>query len=339
MKWVREKMDLGDIPPPTIVRNLLKTVAPLSYAIARNPRSMVKNVGAWKRRLRAGMAPWKHLEDESEYSSTRMLEIEDFDSLPDVSREKYLRPTRLCQCDNKNIRALARKFGAGEISNEEYLRRIYYFVKNQKYLIFKPMGGATGTLKSKGGVCLDQMSLFIALARAAGIKARYRLYAFTPVDELVDVMLKDDPVLMETYQMLGFLDSLHGCAEFYIGGRWIQLDPTFSDYLEAGMGLPISNFNEPPSWGVRVPDRDIIMEGLPRGLNASLVSLALLLRNTVDEVNKKLDEIREKGKEILEEIGVEEYNRRLKRKGAAIKLPDVDEVRKFREKMALEKIS
>ena len=339
MGWLREKMELGDIPPPAIVKNLLKTVAPLSYAIVRNPGSMVKNFEAWKKRLGAGKAPWKHLEDESEYSSTKMLDIHDFDGLVDIKQRKYLRPTRLCPCDDKNIKALAKKLGAWEISKEEYAKRIYYFVKNQKYLIFKPMGGAIGTLKSRGGVCLDQMSLVIALARAAGIKARYRLYAFTPTDELVDTMLRDNPVLMETYQMLGFLDSLHGCAELYINGKWIQIDPTFSDYLEAGMGLPVSNFEEPPAWGVRVPDRDIVLEGLPVGLNASLVTLALLLRNTVDEVNAKLDAIREKGREILEEIGVEEYNRRLKKKGAAIKLPDVEDVRKFREQMAMGEIS
>jgi len=339
MGWIKEKMEMGDIPPPAIVANLIKTVAPLSYAIARNPGSMLRNFGAWKKRLRAGKAPWKHIEDESEFSSTKMLDIEDFENLPEIRNEKYLRPTRLCPCDDKNIRALARKLGAGKVDEEEYAKRIYYFVKNQKFLIFKPMGGAIGTMKSRGGVCLDQMSLLIALARAAGIRARYRLYAFEPVDELVDTMLRDNPVLMETYQMLGFLDSLHGCAELYINGKWIQLDPTFSDYLEAGMGLPVSNFNEPPAWGVRIPERDIVLEGLPVGLNFSLVTLALVLRDIVDEVNAKLDGLREKGRKILEEIGVEEYNRRMRRKGATIKLPDVDEVRRFREKMALGEIS
>ena len=339
MGWLKEKMDRGDIPPPAIVKNFLKTLAPLSYAIARNPGSMLKNMEAWKKRLKYGVAPWKHIEDESAFNSAKMLDINDFEDLPETINEKYLRPTRMCECDNELIRAMAKKFGAGEVSREEYVKRIYYFVKNQKFLIFKPMEGAVGVLKSKGGVCLDQMSLLIALARAGRIKARYRLYAFTPSNELVNVMLKDDPILMETYQMLGFLDSLHGCAELYLNGKWIQLDPTFSDYLEAGMGLPVSNFGDQPAWGVRVPDRDIVFEGFPVMLGGALVGLALLLRKTIDDVNKKLDGIRGKGKEILEEIGVEEYNRRIKRKSAVIKLPDVEDVKQFRKKMAMKEIS
>ncbi|MCD6448272.1 MAG: transglutaminase family protein [Thermoplasmata archaeon] len=330
MGWLQEKIDKGDIPPMPLIKNFFKTLGPLSYAVARNPKVMFNNLKAWKKRIAVSKPPWAHLEDESMYDSTKMLREEDFRDLPPVSDEKYLRPTRLCDCHAKEIRAMAKKLGAYEKEPLEYAKSIFYFVKNQKFLVFKPMGGAIGVLKSKGGVCLDQMSLLIALARAGGIKARYRLYAFEPADEMADVMLRNDPVLYETYQMLGFLDSLHGCAELYIDGEWIQLDPTFSDVLEAGMGLPIAEFGEEPAWRVRIPERDIIFEGFPATFKEILSALAFALRHTVDAVNAKLDEVRNKGEQILREMGKEEYNRR-KKKQKKVELPSIEEVRAFRQ--------
>jgi len=334
MEWLKEKVDIGDIPPMPLIKNFLKTVGPLSYAIARNPKVMIKNIDAWKKRLKFSKPPWAHLDDESNFDSTKMLSEEDFKDLPPVSNEKYLRPTRLCECDLPEIRAMAKKLGAYEKEDIEYVKSIYYFVKNQKYLVFKPMRGAIGVLKSKGGVCLDQMCLLIALARAGGIKARYRLYAFTPANEMLDVMIMDDPVLRETYEMLGFLDSLHGCAELYVDGKWLQLDPTFSDELEAGMGLPVAEFGEEPTWRVRLPERDIVFEGFPIFFKNLLVGMALLLRNTVDGVNAKLDEVRKKGKEILEKMGKEEYNRRRK-KQFKIEMPSIEEVKAFRQRVVV----
>lgn len=333
MGWFHEMADKGNIIPLPLMKNFLKTTAPLLYVLARNPKAILKNVKAWKKRLAISKPPWAHIEDESKYDSTRFLTEDDYKDLPPVSDEKYLRPTRFCECDSLEIRAIAKKLGAYEKEPLEYAKSIFYFVKNQKYLVFKPMVGALGVLKSKGGVCLDQMHLLIALARAGGIKARYRLYALAPTQEMFDIMIKEDPIIRETYEMLGFLDSLHGCAELYIDGEWFQLDPTFSDELEAGMGIPIVEFGEEPAWRVRIPERDIVFEGFPIFFRNLLVSMALILRDTADKVNKKLDEARERGRKILEEIGKEEYNKR-KRQFKA-KLPSIEEVKEFRAKMVV----
>ncbi|HEC75684.1 MAG TPA: transglutaminase family protein [Thermoplasmatales archaeon] len=335
MKWLREMADKGDIIPPALIKNFLKTLAPLSYVIARNPKAIIKNMDAWKKRLKISRAPWAHIDDESEYDSVKLFNLEENGDLPVVSDEKYLRPTRMCECDSVEIRAMAKKLGAYEKEPIEYVKSIFYFVKNQKYLVFKPMVGALGVLKSKGGVCLDQMNLLIALARAGGIKARYRLYALSPSQEMYDVMVKDDPILRETYEILGFLDSLHGCAEIYVDGEWLQLDPTLSDELEAGMGLPIAEFGEEPAWRVRVPERDIVFEGFPVLFQNMLILTALILRNTVDMVNKKLDDLRVKGRRILEEVGKEEYNKT--KKQFKIDMPSLEEIKKFREKALVQR--
>ncbi|RLF64886.1 MAG: hypothetical protein DRN33_00895 [Thermoplasmata archaeon] len=330
MKWLNEIIDKGNIPPPAILKNFAKTVGPLSYAIARNPKTVIANKKAWGERLKKSRAPWAHLEDESEHDTTLLFDEDDYQDLLPVRDEKYLRPTRLCEYDAPEIRILAKKLGAYDKEPIEYAKSIYYFVKNQKYLIFKPMRGALGVLKSRGGVCLDQMSLLISLARAGGIKARFRLYAFTASQELDELLLQDNPILRETYEMLGFLDSLHGCAELLIDGEWIQLDPTFSDELEAGMGLPLTQFGEEPSWRTRIPERDIVFEGFPLMVRSLLIGMAFLLRDTVDKVNKKLDDIREEGRKILDEVGREAYNEKKKKK-AKISVPNIYEVRAFRQ--------
>ncbi len=331
-------VDKGNVPPPAILKNFAKTTGPLSYAIARNPGTVLKNSKAWGKRLKKSRMPWAHLDDEREYDTTKFFDEDDYRDLLPVRDEKYLRPTRLCEYDAPEIRVLAKKLGAYDKDPMEYAKSIYYFVKNHKYLIFKPMRGALGVLKTKGGVCLDQMSLLIALARAGGIRARFRLYAFTASQELDDILLKDNPILRETYEMLGFLDSLHGCAELYIDGKWIQLDPTFSDELEAGMGLPVTEFGEEPAWRTRIPERDIVFEGFPVLVRSLLIGMAFLLRETVDGINKKLNDIRKEGMNILDEMGKEEYNEKKKKK-IKIDVPDIYEVRAFRqnETMVVEK--
>jgi transglutaminase-like putative cysteine protease len=336
MGWWQETVDMGTVPPPALLKNFVKTLGPLSYAIARNPTTIAKNLDSWNERLRRSRKPWVHLEDERVYDTTRTLTEDDYRNLPPVHDEKYLRPSRLCDCDHPAVRAVAKKLGAYEKDLDDYAQSIFYFVKNQKFLQMKPMSGALGVLTTKGGVCLDQMSLMIALARAGGIKARFRLYAFTASQEMETVFLMDNPILRETYEMLGFLDSLHGCAELYLDGTWLQLDPTFSDYLEAGMGLPVTAYGEEPTWRTRIPERDIVFEGFPVGVRSLLVGMAFLLRDTVDHVNVKMDELREDGREILGDMGREAYNQTK----ATVKLdvPDIDEVRAFRHRKTVQEI-
>jgi hypothetical protein len=191
------------------------------------------------------------------------------------------------------------------------------------------MGGAIQAFRTKGGVCLEQLALLAAIARAGGIPARYRLYALAPSQQLYDVMLRDNPILRQTYEMLGFLDSLHGEAELLVNGEWIALDPTFSDELEAGMGLPVTEFGEEPTWRVQVSTSDIVFEGFPIMFRHFFVPVAVILRKAVDNINAKLEELREQGRKILEEKGKEEYNKKVK-KNFKITIPSVEDVKAFR---------
>lgn len=342
MTWFREMVDLGNLPPPALMKNFIMTAGPLSYAIVRNPATVAKNIPAWRMRLNRGRMPWVHIDDESTFDSTKLLtmqELQEFNGPIGARGKKYLRPTRMCDHTAPEIQAFARRLGADDKDSLAYAQSIFYFVKNEKELQMKPMKGAMGVLKSKGGVCLDQMTLLIALARAGSIPSRYRLYAFTASQELENLLLNDNPILKETYEILGFLDSLHGCAELYIDGEWMQLDPTFSDALEAGMGLPVSSFGDEPTWRTRLPERDIIFEGFPIFFKNLLVGMALLLRDTVDRVNDKMDELSAQGREILDEMGKEAYNKSKLKQQVKINVPTIEEIMDFRRQQTVQKIN
>ncbi|MDD3493107.1 MAG: transglutaminase family protein [Candidatus Thermoplasmatota archaeon] len=330
LQKIRDELDKGFFMPLPLIKNFMGTVGPLLYVMGKNPGAVMGNVPVWMHRLKQVKPPWAHLDDESAYDSRQLLTPEDYQDLPPVSHKKYLRPTRLCECDAPEIRAMAKKLGAGTKSDEEFIRSVFYFVKNEKKLVFKPMRGALGTFRSKGGVCLDQLSLMAALLRAGGISARYRLYALAPSEQMYDMMIRDDPLLRETLEMLGFLDSLHGEVEALLDGRWIALDATFSDDLEAGMGLPVTRFGEEPTWRVRVATGDIRFEGFPFLFKNALIPVALVLRNTIDVVNQKLDETRAHGWEILDHMGVEAYNQQ--KAEMKIDVPSLSEVQAFRKK-------
>jgi hypothetical protein len=327
LERLREEMDKGLFIPLPMLKNFAGSVGPLTYVMAKHPGAVMANVPMWMKRLRQSRPPWAHLEDESRYDSRQLLSPKDYEDLPPVYSEKYLRPTRLCESDAPEMRAMAAKLGAREKSDLEFVRAVYEFVKNEKKLVFKPMRGALGTFRSKGGVCLDQLSLMAALLRAGGVSARYRLYALSPTEQFYDTVIKDDPVLRETLDMLGFLDSLHGETEALVDGKWIPLDSTFSDELEAGMGLPITSFGEEPMWRDRVLTSDIRFEGFPLMFRHMLVPVLFALRNTVDMVNEKLDMLRAQGLEIIDRLGREQYNGQ---QSSPIELPSLEEVEAFR---------
>ncbi len=328
---MREELDKGFFIPMPLLKNFFGAVGPLTFVIGKNPKAFLDNTSSWLFRIKNQKPPWAHMDDERQYDSRKVLSKEDYEDLPPVSNEKYLRPTRLCESDAPEIRAMAKKLWEGRENDLDFVKAAYFFVKNEKKLVFRTMGGAIQAFRTKGGVCLEQLALLAAIARAGGIPARYRLYALAPTQELYDVMLRDNPILRQTYEMLGFLDSLHGQTELLMNGKWMAIDPTFSDELEAGMGLPVTEFGEEPTWRVRVLTSDIRFEGFPILFRHFFIPVAVVLRKAVDTINARLDELREQGKEILEEIGKEEYNKKVK-KSFKITVPSVADVKAFRNK-------
>jgi hypothetical protein len=332
---IKKEIDKGFFIPWPLLKNFLGTVGPLIAILTRHPDSIIKNISAYGKRFNNHRVPWAHIDNETRYDSTIELKQKYIDNPGSIDNElcnvKYLRPTRFCESDAVEIRALAHELRAEAESDIKFAQAAFNWVKDKKYLVFKPISGALQTFKTKGGVCLDQLSLLVAIARAGGIPARYRLYGLAPTQELYDAMVAPNPIIKETYETLGFIDAMHGEAELKVNGTWINGDPTFSDELSVGMGIPISELGGEPGWRVRVPKSvDIRFEGFPILFRHFFIPLLIILRKTVDGINDSLDDIRENGRIILDKISIEEYNINTK-KTFKPTVPPISEVKAFRE--------
>jgi hypothetical protein len=121
-----------------------------------------------------------------------------------VSLDQYLQPTTNCQSNNPTIIALADKLTAGLTT--PYAKAVALFnwvTDNISYsFYYNTLYGAVGTLKAGTGNCCDHSNLMVALARAAGIPARYQ----------------------QGY--CDFSDGWYGhvWAQLYVNGQWYYAD-------------------------------------------------------------------------------------------------------------------
>lgn len=88
---------------------------------------------------------------------------------------EYLKSTKNCQVNDPTIVAFANNLTNGTNSSYEKAVKIFNWVRdNLDYsFYYNTKYGAVKTLKAKLGNCVDHSHLLIALARAAGIPAKY----------------------------------------------------------------------------------------------------------------------------------------------------------------------
>lgn len=118
---------------------------------------------------------------------------------------QYLQPTKNCQSTDSSIKSLASSLTAGLTSTYAKAAAIFNWVRdNVTYsFYYNSKKGATGTLSSRTANCCDQAHLVVALARAAGIPARYQ------------------------HGYCKFSDGWFGhvWAQLYVDGKWYYADP------------------------------------------------------------------------------------------------------------------
>jgi hypothetical protein len=122
---------------------------------------------------------------------------------------QYLQPTANCQSNNAQIIALAKSITSSSTSTYDKAVKIFNWVRdNIGYsFYYNTKYGAVGTLNSKTGNCVDTSHLLIALARAAGIPARY---------------------VHGTCKFSSGNWYGHVWADLYVNGQWIPADATSS---------------------------------------------------------------------------------------------------------------
>ena len=89
--------------------------------------------------------------------------------------EKYLQATKNCQVNDPRIIALAKSITKDATTTYDKAEAIFNWVRdNLSYsFYYNTKYGAVNTLLKKEGNCVDHSHLLIALARAAGIPAKY----------------------------------------------------------------------------------------------------------------------------------------------------------------------
>ncbi len=124
--------------------------------------------------------------------------------------QTYLEPEALVPA-NENFRAIAEQVTHGKTNDLARARAIYdHVIETLRYAKYGSgwgVGDAVNACDSRSGNCTDFHAYFIAVARAAGIPARFAIGASIPSE-----------------RNNGGIDGYHCWAEFFADGKWVPVD-------------------------------------------------------------------------------------------------------------------
>ena len=151
--------------------------------------------------------------------------------------ERYLKCTKIIDCDNETIKNQAQLIVKDLETDKEKAVALYYFVRDEiNHNPYAPASVAEDhmaslTLERGNGQCQHKSALLVALCRAVGIPSRVGY---------VDVR---DHLLSEKFRQMVGGDNLliqHGYAEIYIDGKWLHVSPAYGlSTCEKGGFVPV----------------------------------------------------------------------------------------------------
>jgi hypothetical protein len=246
-----------------------------------------------------------------------------------TSNEKYLRPTRWCNPREPLVIAIANELGAYERSDWEFAEAAYWFSKTTIVPEALPLDGVSATLKRGTGGCMQVVSLWIALCRTAGIKARYMTFK-TQMDETL-LGLGLDPSQMvalegiaieETEQatlpnIINIIPTGHAAAEACIDGKWISAEVATRPEMAAIAGAPILKFGEDltgSAWRL-IPGTIERFESLPLIAAIALTAMLWFAPASMERGSIAMAGTIPRGRKIIEEAGgIEAYDSNARRR-------------------------
>jgi transglutaminase-like putative cysteine protease len=129
--------------------------------------------------------------------------------------QKYLGPERKVP-SNETFRVIAQQVTRGKAADMDRARALYdHVIEKLRYARYGSgwgIGDAVYACDARSGNCSDFHAYFIALAREAGIPARFAIGAAIPSE-------RND----------GGIDGYHCWAEFFADGKWIPVDVSEAD--------------------------------------------------------------------------------------------------------------
>lgn len=241
------------------------------------------------------------------------------------SNEKYLRPTRYCNSHAPEVVAMAHALGAYQKSDHEFAEAAFQFAKEKMVLEILPLDGVEETLRRGTGTCFQLISVFIALCRAAGIKARYKMYAINMIQAWREAVVDVDPLVKKWYDSMGYF-MLEGEGEAYVDGRWVVAHVGPTAERQAAAGIPITRFGEDALgiWFFALPGTIMRLEAIPWGMGPGSRLLHRIAPGSMERVSISILKQIERGRQIFEqEGGPEAYDRRV-RSAKGPKAPEVE---------------
>lgn len=131
--------------------------------------------------------------------------------------DEYLKPTKLCDCDDVMLREKANEIINGAQTPKEAALKIFRFVRDQiRFGMDYADVKASHTLTKGIGYCFTKPNLQIALLRSVGIPGRCH-YVHLPKE-----LLKDMAPRFAYRRMPAVIG--HPWCECYLSGKWIACE-------------------------------------------------------------------------------------------------------------------
>jgi hypothetical protein len=305
MVGIREIKDKGYLPQTSHIKLLTGGTLSLLKLLATNPGDLKK-----LRQLKSSEK--KYIRPQKSYELPKYNEGMKFCN----SNEKYLRSTLYCNPKAHDIIALANKMGAYKKSDIEFAETAFHFVKENLSLEILPMDGAEATLRRGTGTCFHLISVFIALCRSAGIKARYKMFAMNMIQAWYDAVIDVDPIVKKWYDSMGYF-MIEGEGEVFIDGKWTVAHVGPKAERQAAAGIPITKFGEDSLgvWFFALPGTMMRMESIPYGIGLMMKIGKKIAPGSMERVNMSIINQIENGKKIIEDAGgLEAYDKSIRNK-------------------------
>jgi hypothetical protein len=220
------------------------------------------------------------------------------------SNERYLRPTRFCNPLAPEVVAVANELGAFQIPDREFAQAAFHFAKEMTTLEIRPFVNVEETLRLGTGTCFELITVFIALCRAAGIRARYKIFASNMIDAWREATVDADPLVKKWVDSLGYF-PVEGEGEAYVDGHWVVAHVGPTAERQAAAGIPITQFGEDSLgiWFSARPGTIMRLESIPLGLNTGIRLLHKIAPGSMERVNVSVQKQIERGRRIIEDAG------------------------------------
>jgi hypothetical protein len=215
--------------------------------------------------------------------------------------------------------ALANALGANEKTPHDFAEAAFVFTKEQLTLEIGPIDSVEATLERGTGTCFDLISVFIALCRAGGIPARYKIFATEMIQAWREAVIDVDPLVQKWYDSLGYF-LLEGEGEGYIDGQWVVAHVGPTAERQAAAGIPITRLGEDAldNWFAARPGTIMRLEALPVGLSAGSRVLHTISPGSMERINVSVQRQIAHGSQIIQDAGgVRAYDEGVRKRRAS----------------------